>query len=123
MLLAAAAGEFLEMIKRQIPLETISRISLSTRQDDFVVLHVDSDYDTPLELVFKTEFLTVLDEKYRILTSRSLTVNFSDRIDFRVRCMRAHARVSMHVRKPLTPVLCAGEEGRLWWWRFADVGV
>ena len=72
------------MIKRKLELSALSKVSLSTRQDDFVVLHVRNQYDTPMEMVFKTEFLTLLDEKYRAMTSRSLQVEFADEIDFKV---------------------------------------
>ncbi|EDQ91894.1 uncharacterized protein MONBRDRAFT_31331 [Monosiga brevicollis MX1] len=78
-------GEYLEVVKRKLPLDQISRVSLSTRQDDFVVLHVDAEYDTPVEMVFKTEFLTLLDKKYRDVTNRTLSVQFADRIEFKVK--------------------------------------
>eukprot|EP01147_Barroeca_monosierra_P002529 gene2529-5449_t len=78
-------GEILEVIKRNIPMNAIGSVSLSTKQDDFVVLHIPNEYDTPMEMVFKTEFLTLLSEKYETATSRSLTVNFSDNIKFQVK--------------------------------------
>lgn len=48
-------------------------------------MHIPNEYDTPMEMVFKTEFLTLLSEKYETATSRSLTVNFSDNIKFQVK--------------------------------------
>lgn len=48
-------------------------------QDDFVVLHVRGEYDTVFETVLKTEFLTLLSEKYTALTQSRLTFTFNRR--------------------------------------------
>eukprot|EP00730_Choanoeca_flexa_P019151 TRINITY_DN9345_c0_g3_i1.p1 TRINITY_DN9345_c0_g3~~TRINITY_DN9345_c0_g3_i1.p1 ORF type:complete len:1057 (+),score=322.91 TRINITY_DN9345_c0_g3_i1:85-3255(+) len=81
-------GQVLEVVKRKLLLTEITKISLSTRQDDFVVLHVGQEPAEPVEMVFKTEFLTLLDEKYRAMTSRALPLTFSDRIEFEVKKVR-----------------------------------
>jgi len=78
-------GQVLEVIKRKLELSEITSVSLSTRQDDFVVLHTGQEPAEPIELVCKTEFLTLLDEKYKAMTQRTLQLNFSDRIEFEVR--------------------------------------
>lgn len=49
----------------------------SPYQDDFVVLHVRDEYDTVLETVLKTEFLTLLSEKYTTLTQSKLSFTFN----------------------------------------------
>ena len=51
----------------------------SPYQDDFVVVHVRDEYDSVLETVLKTEFLTLLSEKYTTLTRSTLTVHFGRR--------------------------------------------
>ena len=51
----------------------------SPYQDDFVVLHVREEYDTVLETVLKTEFLTLLSEKYTTLTQSKLSFTFNRR--------------------------------------------
>ena len=51
----------------------------STRQDGVVVLHVLEDYDSILETVFKTEFLTLLSKTYEDVTNSKLRINFEDR--------------------------------------------
>ena len=51
----------------------------SPYQDDFVVVHVRDEYDSVLESVLKTEFLTLLSEKYTTLTRSTLTVHFGRR--------------------------------------------
>ena len=48
-------------------------------QDDFVVLHVKGEYDTVIETVLKTEFLTLLSEKYSTMTTTSLQFSFNRR--------------------------------------------
>lgn len=62
-------------IKRSIQFNEIKSISLSTLADDFVVLH-NADYDTVFECIYKTEFITLLLEKYP-----SLKLNFNDSFD------------------------------------------
>jgi hypothetical protein len=65
-----------EALKRRVPLEELQGIAVSTRQDDFVVIQV-ADFDTPIETVLKTEFLTMLAEKFRAKTQRDLTVRWA----------------------------------------------
>ena len=48
-------------------------------QDDFLVIHVQNDYDSILESVFKTEFLTLLAKKYEAVTNRKLKVDVNNR--------------------------------------------
>ena len=48
-------------------------------QDDFFVLHVKDDFDSVLESVLKTEFLTLLSEKYKTLTNHHMTFAFNKR--------------------------------------------
>ncbi|XP_072166992.1 unconventional myosin-If-like [Diadema setosum] len=78
-------GQIKDVIKRKIPLNHIRSVSLSTLQDDMFVLHVAEEYDSLLESVFKTEFLTVLDKKFNETLQQKLVVNFSDSIDFMVK--------------------------------------
>ena len=51
----------------------------SPYQDDFVVLHVRGEYDTVIETVLKTEFLTLLSEKYITMASANLQFSFNRR--------------------------------------------
>ncbi len=44
-----------------------------------MILHVREEYDTVLETVLKTEFLTLLSEKYNHLTRTSLSFTFNKR--------------------------------------------
>ena len=54
----------------------------STKQDDLFVLHVKDDYDSLLESVFKTEFLTTLSKRYKERIHKTLHLNFTDRLVF-----------------------------------------
>ncbi|KAJ1521026.1 hypothetical protein ONE63_002738 [Megalurothrips usitatus] len=73
------------LIKRNIPFPNISHVTLSTLQDDFVVLHVLHDYDTLLEVPMKTEFLYVLHKRYLAQVGRQLSIIFSNSIEFSVK--------------------------------------
>ena len=51
----------------------------STRQDDLFVVHVQNDYASLLECMFKTEFLTTLGKRYKESSGRELRIDFTDR--------------------------------------------
>ena len=51
----------------------------SSLQDDFIIVHVLNDYDSVLESVFKTEFLTLLSTRYEAVMHRKLTVDISNK--------------------------------------------
>jgi len=78
-------GKSFEVIKRKLDFESISHVSLSTLQDDFVILHIKEDYDSFLEVMFKTEFLSLLNKKYQAQLGRDITVKFSNSLDFKVK--------------------------------------
>ncbi|TPX41023.1 hypothetical protein SeMB42_g05764, partial [Synchytrium endobioticum] len=78
-------GKFVKMIKRKIPMNDIVAVSVSTKADDFFVLHVSSEYDNVMENMFKTELITVLSEKYENTTGRKLKINFENIIKYSVK--------------------------------------
>lgn len=73
------------VVKRGIPLEQVAGISLSTLQDDFFILHVQGDYDSLLETIFKTELLTTLSKRFKEKTNRALPLTFCDSLKFTVK--------------------------------------
>ncbi|KAG7513689.1 hypothetical protein JOB18_014313 [Solea senegalensis] len=77
-------GQIKEVLKRKLEFESISSVSLSTRQDDFFILH-EAQYDSLLESNFKTELLSLLSKRYEDVTKRKLTITFTDRLEFRVK--------------------------------------
>ncbi|KAK3585324.1 hypothetical protein CHS0354_040273 [Potamilus streckersoni] len=78
-------GQFIEVVKRLIPLEQVSSVALSTMQDDFFVLHIQNEYSSVLESIFKTEFLSTLCKRYKDKTGKDLKLQFSDSLDFGVK--------------------------------------
>ncbi|KAG5276446.1 hypothetical protein AALO_G00132120 [Alosa alosa] len=77
-------GMIKEVLKRKLELGSIRAISLSTRQDDFFIIH-EAQYDSLLESNFKTEFLSLLCKRYEETTKSKLSLSFSDRLDFKVK--------------------------------------
>ena len=51
----------------------------STKQDDLFVLHVQDEYSSLLESIFKTEFLTTLAKHYKDRIGKPLRLDFTDR--------------------------------------------
>ena len=45
------------------------------------MLHIPGEYDSVLETVFKTEFLTLLSSKYQDSVNRQLKVDIASRYD------------------------------------------
>jgi myosin-1 len=77
-------GKIVYILKRKLPITSISGVTLSTLADDFFIIHVPSEYDNVFESVFKTELISLLKEKLREC-SRDLPVNFVDSMDFTVK--------------------------------------
>ena len=49
----------------------------STMQDDFMVVH-EQEYDSLLDCVFKTEFISLLSRRFEEKTQRKLPLKFSN---------------------------------------------
>ncbi|XP_078279689.1 unconventional myosin-If-like [Rhinoraja longicauda] len=77
-------GQIKEILKRKIDIQNITGVSLSTRQDDFIVLH-EPEYDSLLESIFKTELISLLCKRTEELTRQKLKLNFSDSIQFKIK--------------------------------------
>uniref|UniRef100_UPI00398EA636 unconventional myosin-If n=1 Tax=Pristiophorus japonicus TaxID=55135 RepID=UPI00398EA636 len=77
-------GQIKETLKRKIEIQNITAVSMSTRQDDFVVLH-EPEYDSLLESIFKTEFISLLCKRIEELTHQKLQLSFSDSIQFKIK--------------------------------------
>ncbi|GAB1861960.1 Unconventional myosin-Ie-like isoform X2 [Camponotus japonicus] len=78
-------GKSVQVIKRKLPFNQISHVSLSTLQDNFIIIHTKEDYASLLESVFKTEFLSVLGKKYLEDIGHPLNVKFSNDLEFKVK--------------------------------------
>ncbi|XP_029430428.1 unconventional myosin-Ie isoform X2 [Rhinatrema bivittatum] len=73
-----------EVLKRRIEVERILSVSLSTMQDDFFILH-EQEYDSLLESVFKTEFLSLLSKRYEEKVQRKLPLKFSNTLEVKLK--------------------------------------
>ncbi|XP_019359860.1 PREDICTED: unconventional myosin-Ie [Gavialis gangeticus] len=73
-----------EVIKRKIEVERVLTVSLSTLQDDMFILH-EQEYDSLLESIFKTEFLSLLSKRYEEKTQRKLPLKFSNTLDVKLK--------------------------------------
>nr|XP_025038318.1 unconventional myosin-Ie [Pelodiscus sinensis] len=73
-----------EVLKRRIEVERILSVSLSTMQDDIFILH-EQEYDSLLESVFKTEFLSLLSKRYEEKTQRKLPLKFSNILEMKLK--------------------------------------
>ena len=65
-------------VSRKIELERISKVSLSPRQDDMVVIYVSGEHASCLEIPLKTEFVTQLVKKTKDRTKKELKLEFID---------------------------------------------
>lgn len=71
-------GKFMKTLKRKIQLKELSKVSLSTKADDFLVLHVKNSYDQVLRVLFKTEFVVLLFKRYFELMNAELPLDITD---------------------------------------------
>ncbi|XP_053559787.1 unconventional myosin-Ie [Bombina bombina] len=77
-------GQIKEVLKRKIELQNIQSVSMSTLQDDFLIVH-ESQYDSVLESVFKTEFLSLLYKRFEERTQKKLPLKFNNQLEFKVK--------------------------------------
>ncbi|KAM8876244.1 unconventional myosin-Ie isoform 2-T2 [Synchiropus picturatus] len=77
-------GQVTEVLKRQLDMEKILSVSLSTLQDDFLIIH-EHEYDSLLECVFKTEFISLLARRFEEKTQRKLPLKFSNTLDLKLK--------------------------------------
>ena len=50
----------------------------STLQDDLIVIHIQGDFANLIECVFKTEFLSTLNKRYKDKTQKDLKISFNN---------------------------------------------
>uniref|UniRef100_A0A672GS57 Osteoclast-stimulating factor 1 n=1 Tax=Salarias fasciatus TaxID=181472 RepID=A0A672GS57_SALFA len=77
-------GQVTEVLKRRIEVEKILAVSLSTMQDDFMILH-EQEYDSLLDCVFKTEFISLLARRFEEKTQRKLPLKFSNTLEMKLK--------------------------------------
>ncbi|KAF3692495.1 Unconventional myosin-Ie Myosin-Ic Unconventional myosin 1E [Channa argus] len=77
-------GQIQEVLKRKIEINKVQSVSLSTLQDDFFIIHEEA-YDSVLQSVFKTEFLSLLVKRYHEKSQRKLPLKFNNLLEFKVK--------------------------------------
>ncbi|XP_054639094.1 myosin IEb [Dunckerocampus dactyliophorus] len=77
-------GQIREVLKRKMELNSIQSVSLSTLQDDIFIIH-EEEYDSVLQSVFKTEFLSLLIKRHHEKTQRNLPLKFNNLLEFKVK--------------------------------------
>ncbi|XP_018428886.1 PREDICTED: unconventional myosin-If [Nanorana parkeri] len=77
-------GQIKEVLKKKLEIESVKRISLSTHQDDFFILH-EAELDTLMESMFKTELISLMCKRYEELTKNKLALNFADTLQLKVK--------------------------------------
>ncbi|KAJ8391594.1 hypothetical protein AAFF_G00087350 [Aldrovandia affinis] len=77
-------GQVTEVLKRRVEVEKILAVSLSTLQDDFLILH-EQEYDSLLECIFKTEFISLLSRRFEERTHRKLPLKFNTTLDLKLK--------------------------------------
>ncbi|XP_038628393.1 unconventional myosin-If [Tachyglossus aculeatus] len=77
-------GQVQEVLKKHLDIQVLRSVSLSTRQDDFFILHEEAA-DILLESIFKTELLSLLCKRFEEVTQRALPLTFNDTLQFRVK--------------------------------------
>lgn len=60
-----------------LPKGYVDVLFFSTMQDDFLILH-EQEYDSLLECVFKTEFISLLARRFEEKTQRKLPLKFNN---------------------------------------------
>ncbi|XP_078526236.1 unconventional myosin-If [Lissotriton helveticus] len=77
-------GLIKEVLKKKVDIQAIRSVSLSTRQDDFIILH-EAESDSLLESIFKTELVSLLSKRYEEICKTKLQLNFADTLQFKVK--------------------------------------
>ncbi|XP_050729402.1 unconventional myosin-Ie-like isoform X2 [Eriocheir sinensis] len=81
-------GKTQEIIKRRIPIENITQATLSTLQDNLVLVHIKDDHEMFVEVEFKVEFIFLLNRNLKERCGRELPLNFTNSFTYRVKKMR-----------------------------------
>ncbi|XP_075934512.1 myosin IEb [Anarhichas minor] len=77
-------GQIQEVLKRKIEVNKIQSVSLSALQDDFFIVH-EEEYDSVLQSIFKTEFLSLLVKRYQEKTEKKLPLKFNNLLEFKLK--------------------------------------
>ena len=71
-------GKLVPAVIRKLEFDMITKVSLSPRQDDVVIIEVRGEHASVLDIPLKTEFITQLVKKIKEKTKRDLNLEFTD---------------------------------------------
>lgn len=72
-------------LKRRIPFDQISSISLSQLSDNYFVIHVPSEYDYVIETPKKAILVTLLKDQIKKYSGKDLGINFANQIQYKLK--------------------------------------
>eukprot|EP01102_Stenamoeba_stenopodia_P010425 TRINITY_DN313_c0_g1_i3.p1 TRINITY_DN313_c0_g1~~TRINITY_DN313_c0_g1_i3.p1 ORF type:complete len:1065 (+),score=294.08 TRINITY_DN313_c0_g1_i3:655-3849(+) len=72
-------------VARRSALSSIQEVSISSLQDNYLVIHCPSEYDMCFENEHKSEIVTLLVQNCKASTGRDIRVNFSDNITYKIK--------------------------------------
>lgn len=70
--------QFITKLERRATMNEIEGVSMSTRPDNWMIVHIRNDEDYFLDCDKKTEFLTILHDQYKASTGQNLYIRFAD---------------------------------------------
>ncbi|GAB5355279.1 hypothetical protein AAMO2058_000191700 [Amorphochlora amoebiformis] len=93
-------------LRRTIPIAKVTSVSVSKLPDNFMVIHVGSEYDYVYISERKTEFITTLNDLYKVINGgKSLPITFDNTLRYRIEGGR---------QRTLTFLESKGIEGTQW---------
>ncbi len=72
-------------LNRRIEIKNIGGLSMSTKPDNYFVVHVPSEYDYIFVCETKTEFVTALSDAYQTIHKRPLSLTFKDSFEYKIK--------------------------------------
>jgi len=70
---------------RRIAIKDIGGVSLSSRADNYFVIHVPKEYDYLFIVDTKTEFITALADQFQAINNQPLPLNFKDEFNYKIK--------------------------------------
>jgi myosin-1 len=67
-------------LHHRFALHSLTQISLLPKHDNFVVLHMPTQYDLAYSMNYKSEFISILSERYQVLVKKKLNIKVLDTI-------------------------------------------
>jgi len=73
------------VFNRRIDISTVGGVSLSTKADNYFIIHVPKEYDYLFICDRKTEFITALSDQYQLALGKPLPLTFKDDLSYKIK--------------------------------------